>query len=197
MTTKQCTACGKTLPLTDFYVDNSREGGLSIKCRDCAKAYNKAWRDSKKSGVSLPQKEKKTADMKEYQRIYRMNNPEKFTRTPEQEREKYVRLMKRLHGEGWQPAPKGPKLTDEEKAARRKERNKKKRSSIKARPDALAKHKTRRATSKAISSGRLVRQPCEVCGALEVEAHHDDYSKPLDVRWLCPEHHRAHHAATT
>jgi hypothetical protein len=42
----------------------------------------------------------------------------------------------------------------------------------------------------AVRDGRLVKQPCEVCGALKVEAHHDDYSKPLDVRWLCNSHHK-------
>lgn len=47
----------------------------------------------------------------------------------------------------------------------------------------------------AIAAGKLVRQPCEACGALAVEAHHDDYSRPLDVRWFCAAHHRAHHAA--
>lgn len=45
----------------------------------------------------------------------------------------------------------------------------------------------------AIKSGRLKRKPCEECGAAEAHAHHDDYSKPLDVRWLCRKHHaRAH-----
>jgi hypothetical protein len=24
--------------------------------------------------------------------------------------------------------------------------------------------------------------------------HHDDYSKPLDVRWFCRRHHLLHHA---
>jgi ribosomal protein S27AE len=41
--------------------------------------------------------------------------------------------------------------------------------------------------------GRLIRQPCEVCGEKKVEAHHDDYDKPLDVRWLCPAHHAETH----
>jgi hypothetical protein len=40
---------------------------------------------------------------------------------------------------------------------------------------------------------RPPRQPCEVCGSLTTEAHHDDYSKPLDIRWLCRIHHREHH----
>ena len=47
--------------------------------------------------------------------------------------------------------------------------------------------------AKALKSGALVRQSCEVCGAKKVDAHHDDYSKPLDVRWLCRRHHLQHH----
>lgn len=43
--------------------------------------------------------------------------------------------------------------------------------------------------------GRLVPEPCEVCDITEVDAHHDDYSKPLAVRWLCRPHHAAHHKA--
>lgn len=43
----------------------------------------------------------------------------------------------------------------------------------------------------AIAAGRLARQSCEVCGAEPTHGHHDDYDKPLDVRWLCPSHHSA------
>lgn len=62
-------------------------------------------------------------------------------------------------------------------------------------PEKRARHKARAWARKAIKRGHLVRQPCEVCGDARVEAHHDDYSQPLNVRWLCPSHHRDHHAA--
>lgn len=45
-----------------------------------------------------------------------------------------------------------------------------------------------------IKRGKVKRGPCEVAGCkARAEAHHDDYDKPLEVRWLCTEHHRAHH----
>jgi hypothetical protein len=49
------------------------------------------------------------------------------------------------------------------------------------------------ATRKAIRDGVLVRKPCEVCRKKKTEAHHDDYGKPLEVRWLCRAHHMQIH----
>ncbi len=41
----------------------------------------------------------------------------------------------------------------------------------------------------------IVRGPCEVCGDEDdVDAHHDDYVRAMDVRWLCQTHHKRHHA---
>jgi len=51
----------------------------------------------------------------------------------------------------------------------------------------------RRTAQRAIKSGRLFPQPCESCGVSQVEAHHGDYAKPLDVRWLCSDCHRKLH----
>lgn len=47
--------------------------------------------------------------------------------------------------------------------------------------------------SRAVKSGKVVPSPCEVCGEPKVQAHHDDYSKPLTVRWLCFQHHLEAH----
>lgn len=52
------------------------------------------------------------------------------------------------------------------------------------------KHKARYDVRNALVEKRLKKEPCEVCGEEKVEAHHDDYSKSLEVRWLCPLHHR-------
>ena len=46
----------------------------------------------------------------------------------------------------------------------------------------------------AVKRGKLKVGVCEVCGSTDVHGHHDDYSKPLEVRWLCPKHHRQWHA---
>jgi hypothetical protein len=65
----------------------------------------------------------------------------------------------------------------------------------------LAKHRdkypeknaARTAVSNAVRDGRLIKTPCIICGNPDSEGHHDDYSKPLDVKWLCPKHHGERH----
>lgn len=47
--------------------------------------------------------------------------------------------------------------------------------------------------SDALISGKLKKEPCIICGSLVVEAHHEDYSKPLYVVWLCSKHHHERH----
>lgn len=47
--------------------------------------------------------------------------------------------------------------------------------------------------SRAVRDGRLEKKPCEVCGSEYSQAHHDDYSQPLKVVWLCRTHHLERH----
>jgi hypothetical protein len=45
----------------------------------------------------------------------------------------------------------------------------------------------------AVYAGILEKTPCEICGNPTTEGHHDDYNKPLEVRWLCKKHHVEYH----
>jgi hypothetical protein len=52
----------------------------------------------------------------------------------------------------------------------------------------------------ALVSGTLERGPCERDGDDcwgRIHGHHDDYSRPLDVRWLCHGHHLEVHKELT
>jgi len=55
------------------------------------------------------------------------------------------------------------------------------------------KYKAHNMVNNAIRDKKLFRECCEVCGNEKSHAHHDDYSKPLNVRFLCCEHHRQWH----
>ena len=56
------------------------------------------------------------------------------------------------------------------------------------------KYKAQTKVSNAKRDGKILRAPCEVCGEQNTHAHHDDYLKPLEIRWLCPLHHSRWHA---
>lgn len=54
-------------------------------------------------------------------------------------------------------------------------------------------NRARGIVAQAIKDG-LKRGPCETCGATGfTEAHHDNYDKPLQIRWLCRSHHAQLH----
>jgi len=55
------------------------------------------------------------------------------------------------------------------------------------------KYKAHSAVGYAIKAKKLFHEDCEVCGREDAHAHHDDYAKPLNVRWLCPPHHKQWH----
>ena len=55
--------------------------------------------------------------------------------------------------------------------------------------------KARTALNRAVEKGIIKKLPCFICGN-KAEAHHPDYSRPLDVVWLCKPHHRETHSIT-
>lgn len=88
------------------------------------------------------------------------------------------------------------------------ERERMKRPEVKARraaamrryqtdPRLRARHEARWKVRRAIASGALVRGECECCGSTPTHGHHDDYTKPFAVRWLCTGCHGEWHKHNT
>ena len=139
---KTCYGCERSLDLSAFSRDRSRDDGLSYKCRECLVAYRIA------KGLQKPVGwERKTADMVAYQRMW--------------------------------------------KAARPGYMAQKKAEWVKAHPE---RRRVQDRYKYALKTGKLVRWPCEVCGDVESEGHHPDYSRPLTVVWLCRKHHKEVHS---
>lgn len=66
---------------------------------------------------------------------------------------------------------------------------------LKKNPD---KHKAYYTVYNALKSGRIAKGPCKICGSTEdIHAHHEDYSKPLEVEWLCRGCHMLWHQLLT
>jgi len=80
---------------------------------------------------------------------------------------------------------------------REQHRRKQAKRSATGTPEQKMKMQARVAVSHAVARGKLVHGPCESEGPAcsgRIEGHHDDYSKPLDVRWLCRRHHDEVHS---
>lgn len=57
-----------------------------------------------------------------------------------------------------------------------------------------SRHQARLMVHHAIESGALHREACVCCGCQETQAHHKDYSKPLEIIWVCRSCHQKIHA---
>lgn len=53
--------------------------------------------------------------------------------------------------------------------------------------------RARRILRYAVRNLLIKKLPCKDCGKSNSQAHHNDYSKPLEVLWLCPLHHTRMH----
>ena len=163
--TKRCPKCGQTLPVELFHKNKAGYDGIDSWCRDCKDAARK------KRDKANPQK------TRERSRRWRLANPEK-SREHCRRWNRDNQGSERERNRRWREANKD-KIREEQKQYRTEHR---------------VENNARAILHRAVASGQLKRQPCEVCGATQnVHAHHDDYSKPLDVRWLCASHHQLVH----
>lgn len=115
----------------------------------------------------------KTCDNKRHKK-WRRNNPERTREMSKEQRERnpekmraFVREYARKHPEVRRKAvEKWSKFNKHKISAQRK-------------------------LQYAVKVGKIKRKVC-FCGK-KAQAHHEDYTKPLDVMWLCNLHHKARH----
>lgn len=184
MKNKKCSMCEEIQPAVNFSPNGISPSGIQIWRSNCKRCGREA---TKKRGL-LPRVKKqreaygKSEKYKEVKRRYNSSEKgreknkaaarQRFAKMSEEQLEK-----KREYQRKWRKTEVGRtcKKRDFEKIKEQK------------------KHLVYRKLHTELRAGRIVRKVCEKCGGDKTQAHHDDYSKPLDVRWLCPKHHAEHH----
>lgn len=167
MDKKSCKKCGEEKLLSHFYKHPKAADGRDSSCKDCRKE-------------AVRKNREKNAD------YYRAYDAKRFKEDPRvrarhkryQATEAGQESMRRAK-EKW--ARENP---DELRAAKKRWAD--------ANPEKKRAHTM---VGNAVRDGRLSKpEKCEECGAGGlIHGHHEDYSKPLDVDWLCPKCHAKRH----
>lgn len=162
---KACNRCGVTKMLVEFHIGASIGGRNSI-CKECRKS------DSKKYYESTAQRQRREA-------IDRYNR----------NRQKRLVQMREYHYNHRKERKEKLATTDAREKVNSRMREYRKL------PEVRRKDSARSALKRAIKSGKVIRKPCSKCGGEKSQGHHEDYSRPLDVVWLCRNCHSEIHRA--
>ena len=164
---KTCARCGVGKELDEFQRDRSRKDGRQNYCRKCRYEVASLYRQTPR-GREARRAYRQTPNGREARR----EADRRYEQTPQR------REAKRKYRQ----TPAGREV--------RREFHRRYRQNPDHRPSILA----RLALNKAVYAGEVARGSCAHCGTTSrIEAHHPDYSKPLDVVWLCRFHHRELH----
>lgn len=173
METKKCIKCGEVKVLTDYPKYKSRKGEIKFKnqCKTCRSKYaKKHYQDNKEDYLERAKKQRESnpEEYKEYMRkYYRENRDEALEKAREYSQTERGKEVRKLINKNYFSSDYGKRV-----------------------------HRARKAVQRALKSGKLVRPKyCSECGEEAfIEAHHEDYNKPLEIIWLCKQcHENIHH----
>lgn len=185
---KICTKCKQTKSLEEFYKDRTTPSGLEYRCKACRAEESKERRKKYPERVREIQRksvEKNYESIRASQRRHWLENREKIN-----ERKRSWRR------------PRAKELNAKEKERRKNDPNflianrvRYKRYWEKNREKLRPKRNAHQLVMYAVKLGMLVKpKHCEKClKTCAPHGHHTDYSKPLDVIWLCHSCHKLEH----
>ncbi len=190
---KYCKKCDSHKSKEDFGRDKHKKDGLYFYCKECTR---------KKSTL---QRKSNPEYYKRYSEKYRQENREvlriKAMEFFWENREKRLESGKKSYHKLKDKINKNRKVKRDTPEARKKEAE---RQRVWRSKNALYKNNVRRwqiknrekvnahaKVHRAVANGNLKRSPvCKECGIkCKTEGHHEDYSKPLKVKWLCRKCH--------
>ena len=172
---KTCTTCGRDLPATTEFFHRSKTGkyGLVAECKGCRKGSSRSYyllnQDRIKAAVHAYVAARPGLRRDRYlrERDYHISDPQAIEAVRERGRRYHQQ-----HAD---------------------QKNQYARSWRQAHPERVSAHS---ALNYAKRLGKVVAaESCQMCGRsdLRLHAHHEDYSKPLDVVWLCNSCHGRRH----
>ena len=184
---KKCTGCKKIKELNEFGKNRSNKDGYLFRCKDCR---NKYVREHYKENPSIQKK----ANKRFYER-----HPDKAKEYYDKNKDKIAEAFKRRVASN--PSKYREENNNRQREWVNKQMNdnwiayKEKRRIYKATERAKHPEKIKAGVEvrKAIKKGILIRANCIKCNNHKSQAHHEDYSKPLEVTWLCHKHHQELH----
>lgn len=164
---KICKGCNEKKSLDNFYTYKSgKEQNIRTfnYCKSCKYITNRKW------ALDNPKR------MKEFKDLYIKRNPENFKESQEKYRKNNMEKFR-------------------EKCRNYYKENTEKMKKLKYdwMKDNMEATKAHHAVNSALKKGTLKKLPCIKCKSENVHAHHPDYSKPLEVIWVCPLHHKQIH----
>lgn len=137
-------------------------------------------------------------EIRKKQAEYYEKNKEKIKKKIRDRRQNNGEEVRRKEREYWSENRERKKIKDRKyRLSHKKEINASRRKRWREDMAFRTKHIIREQVRKAILAGEMKQSPCEICGAEPAEAHHDDYNKPLNIRWLCKKHHSEWHKNNT
>lgn len=174
-----CSKCKTWKPRAAFSVEPRTRHGMAARCTDCENARSLAYT---RENLELTRKTRRESARRAY-----AADPDKFRakcKAARSDPEYRARINASAAASHRRRMAEDAQYAERTRQVRRDRRNR-----VSDREKVLAREKLRHA----VYAGKVVRQPCEKCAAPFAHGHHDDYSKPLDVRWLCPACHIKEH----
>lgn len=181
---RKCYKCEKEKDFSEFHKDKSQSLGISYECKTCKSSLRKQRRaeNPEKYREQCRKSTKKNYEtIRASQKRHRQKNRESILVRRKELREP----RKREINERESLRKKNKRILD--KSFVEKERAKQREYYKKNKEKLLPQHYAHKLVMYAVKLGMLKRpDECEVCkSTIKIEGHHDDYSKPLEVRWIC------------